>query len=67
MWWIITTIIFVMVITGDLTEKGYERKKLKLKNEIDASTSSEGKTISQQLSSVASKDDQMADTLMKLF
>ena len=55
-----------MVITGDLTEKGYQRKKLKLTNEIDASTSSEGITISQQLSSVTSKDDQMADTLMKL-
>ena len=56
-----------MVITGNLTEKSYQRKKLKLTNEIDASTGSEGKTISQQLSSVASNDDQMADTLMKLF
>ena len=66
MWWIITTVIFVMVITGDLTEKGYQGKKLKLTNEIDASTGSEGKTISQQLSPVASNDDQMADTLLKL-
>ena len=55
-----------MVITGDLTEKGYQGKKLKLTNEIDASTGSEGKTISQQLSPVASNDDQMADTLSKL-
>ena len=58
------------MIAGDLTEKGYRRKKLKIKNDIDAytaCTSSEGTSVPQQLASVASKDDEMAETIMKLF
>ena len=55
-------------IIGDLTERGYQRKKLKLRNEIDdfAKVGSDEKTRPQQFSSVA-KDDQMAETLIKLF